>query len=561
MKNYSSLLKGALAAITLAVAVPSFAAEYDAIQDGQTITLEKSTGDKVWSFTAPYTGLLEVQSTSNSWYAYHSGGSFMYTSADHDLANVFQVAIPPSDNKTGKLYTFAVEEGVTYYVYFGVTVPLPIDNVNFTFTMKEGTIVPEVAHIYPAPNATSDYNFAEYPQVQLIFNVMGFSTTFENVSFNYVDGDGNAQSVYAEPRRIADSGENRWDIDVISAIKKAKATPAGIKKNSPMSIVLESPKIDGTPVTGQYINAEGNLVLDYQYGNLVMCTDDIYPTPMMSYWPADSEDGLIKLTFDDELMPMTDSRQRAYIMIFAGPYREPSDGDDTGWPELPVAPIVIDGNTLSVDLRGVQRPAEGQATALAILKETPIVSIWIQSVLDINGKPIDFNGSPAIQINDIPFTLLEEITLSFDVTPASGSLTNTNEIEVWTLNETFNHVRFDGFTFSSEETTVTVTDFTQVPDPLDATASMLYIPVPDAIKAVSGEVILTFNLYSLDGYEYSYSQKYENQDSGVETIEGAEAGRYTVYNANGVHVLTGTASEVNALPAGLYIINGKKVIK
>ena len=47
--------------------------------------------------------------------------------------------------------------------------------------------------------------------------------------------------------------------------------------------------------------------------------------------------------------------------------------------------------------------------------------------------------------------------------------------------------------------------------------------------------------------------------SGVEAI-GAEADAYTVYTISGIRVLVNASSdEVKALPAGLYIINGKKV--
>lgn len=53
------------------------------------------------------------------------------------------------------------------------------------------------------------------------------------------------------------------------------------------------------------------------------------------------------------------------------------------------------------------------------------------------------------------------------------------------------------------------------------------------------------------------------QFSGVsEIFEGALPGRYVVYNLNGVLILDTTdETQVNNLPRGLYIINGKKVIK
>ena len=51
------------------------------------------------------------------------------------------------------------------------------------------------------------------------------------------------------------------------------------------------------------------------------------------------------------------------------------------------------------------------------------------------------------------------------------------------------------------------------------------------------------------------------QKSGVATIVAAEDGKYVVFNVNGVMILsTDNAAELERLDAGLYIINGKKVL-
>ncbi len=60
------------------------------------------------------------------------------------------------------------------------------------------------------------------------------------------------------------------------------------------------------------------------------------------------------------------------------------------------------------------------------------------------------------------------------------------------------------------------------------------------------------DFYNIEGYVFS----------GVESVGVETGGRYLVYNVSGVLVLdTRDASMIDDLPAGLYIINGKKVLK
>lgn len=50
-------------------------------------------------------------------------------------------------------------------------------------------------------------------------------------------------------------------------------------------------------------------------------------------------------------------------------------------------------------------------------------------------------------------------------------------------------------------------------------------------------------------------------DSGIEGITADENGVFVVYNFSGIHVATvATAAELNSLPAGFYIVNGRKML-
>lgn len=52
----------------------------------------------------------------------------------------------------------------------------------------------------------------------------------------------------------------------------------------------------------------------------------------------------------------------------------------------------------------------------------------------------------------------------------------------------------------------------------------------------------------------------KNTESGVSEIETVEGAAHAVYNLQGIKVLD-NAEGLNSLPSGVYIVNGKKVMK
>ena len=53
---------------------------------------------------------------------------------------------------------------------------------------------------------------------------------------------------------------------------------------------------------------------------------------------------------------------------------------------------------------------------------------------------------------------------------------------------------------------------------------------------------------------------YTEKSSGVEAVAPVENGRTVVFNLHGIKVLdTDNKAEVYDLPAGIYIVNGKKI--
>jgi hypothetical protein len=67
------------------------------------------------------------------------------------------------------------------------------------------------------------------------------------------------------------------------------------------------------------------------------------------------------------------------------------------------------------------------------------------------------------------------------------------------------------------------------------------------------------NNKKVDGITLKYTV--ENDGTGIDNVLDSSIEKWVVYNITGVKVLeTNNAAQVSALPAGLYIVNGAKVI-
>lgn len=65
--------------------------------------------------------------------------------------------------------------------------------------------------------------------------------------------------------------------------------------------------------------------------------------------------------------------------------------------------------------------------------------------------------------------------------------------------------------------------------------------------------------FKYDGGEFKLTFVYDTNQAGISAIE-ADGGVYVVYSLSGVKVLeTADKAEINNLPAGIYIVNGKKI--
>lgn len=524
-KIYSNILR-CLALISMAlVSSQAFAVDIaGTITDGMTVTYDRAKEDNqpIYEIKPTEDVTMKVVTNYQTWLASTTHKStFIFTIPDPENGESGGTGVPlaySQDGTGGRIYFYYLSAGQTYYVkpFFGAYLYDQPKNVTFTFTFTSGKEAPHITSLYPAPGNNSTYNLVDYPVLQVLFNTWGTFTFGNNTRLKYIDNDGVTKSTNLEYEIVEGEYVGFKVKQAIDQVKK------DMKDGSIFSLIISSPKVNGEAITGEYVNSDGNIELTYTYKRLTGIETAVYPSTFYSYFPKGDADGIVTLTFDAPLQPLQQQLNRATPMQFsirAGEYKAGGgENDKDVWPQITEnAPLSIDGNTVTIDLTGVIRPNPESADyeyVSGILKDEPVVSIWIQFLLDANGDPVDFYNSNLVQINNLPYVLLDKITMQTEITPMSGSLKNVDEIEVWTVNETFKHVKIDSFQFAVEDdpdSPYTVTDYRTEADPFDPNSSLIYIPVPAIVKVAEGNITLSAVLTTLDGYDYSISASYYNE--------------------------------------------------
>lgn len=539
-KLYAKLLAVVMLTVTASISFTAAGATVEGeITDNLSITLKRSNGanQPIYYITPAEDITLEVETNSYQILANNGANyetTFIYQGTlNNGNANI-GTPIPlgyERNNGKGRSYFYDLKKGKTYFfnihLYNDYFDGYP-QQITFTFKIKE-IEAPHITNITPSPGSGATYYpTLVWPDLQMEFNRWG-EFTFGNSTLSYVNTDGTTGSTNLEYRVITEGRYVMWH--VYDAIIRAKGQ--GMKGNASMTLTIPNPAIDGEALEDDYINAQGSIVLTYKYQALTSATSSTVPSPFLSYWAEDAQGGVAKFVFDGELLPLDSYASKGLaspdFSIHAGPYVDgATDSGEDAWPRLPGAPVTISGNTLTVDLRGVDRPAEGDIVAANILKETPEVGIWMRNVFDINGNPVDFRGNTLYQIYGIPYILVEKLTPASEIIPASTednpvSLADVNTIEVWVDESAFPVITITGFRFTLEgEDEPIATVPVEMCNPHEDYGMVYDVPVPAAVQEAVGKIFLAATTTSTDGFDYNddITAWYVNPEKEVSNLLG-----------------------------------------
>ncbi len=273
------------------------------------------------------------------------------------------------------------------------------------------------------------------------------------------------------------------------------------------------------------------------------------PEKFLSYWPLDSEDGLLIVEYDKELDPNANTHVRLWFGS--------AEVEGDYYQENPAA--IIDGKTITVDFRGKRRvPSEMVASGL----NYGTFGIMISSIKSIDGQYVYSEGQGNYGSFQEYFTykeLSENITTEF--LPASGaSLNGVSSVELWISNSealTFSgvNVSYKDAENAYQEVNYTKEECNYVNEGLDGIT--LTIPITAAMQAGTNVTIMLNDVVYIDGIERDIKAVY-NVKEVIEPIEVSPANEAKVELLN-VITLTfdSNVSVVEGATAPLYTDNGR----
>lgn len=149
-------------------------------------------------------------------------------------------------------------------------------------------------------------------------------------------------------------------------------------------------------------------------------------------------------------------------------------------------------------------------------------------------------------------TDVDTVDLNWSVT-TDPTVTNLDTQEVITLGYTYYPVVLDAEALAAE-----IEGF----DPSSYAYYFLTLPASlDKLPAGSYELVIPAEIYNAPAMTEAQRYLYtiNNGESGVSVIPADASGRYNIYTISGSLVKSAaTAADVNSLPAGIYVINGRK---
>lgn len=448
------------------------------------------------------------------------------------------------DNPYGaKQYHFDVTEGTTYYFYIDFTMS------SFTFRISmdagEGLSITETT-----PKAGSTFSISGSGLVSVKFNrSVRLNNTAQIISGEHtatvgVNGENNIFSMeIKEPlfKWLNDGTLNGGDTFIVRLTNVTASDDASI--------------VYGT---------DGTVDIEYTIGNMPiqLINSENTTGTFKSYYLSNDPTGIVTLTFDGDVASAYANLTYGSIDVEGDYYTE-------------VLTPIIEGNTIKVDLTGKTRTPDSM---VASGNNYNNVTLSISKVMDTEGQHAYSPQDGSIGGFSFTYDALEVVTAEVisEFTPASGTTIEQNleNIEIWVTDEA--KLSYDGIRFAADfwDEPIIVCNFIKEADTFDATAAILTVPFPweyipmyteGAEENTPYTITVTLNnLQSADGIDHSAdvtATYYLNGLNAVDKIFGEETSTFTVYNTKGILVMhTSNRDELQNLPKGIYIINGKKFL-
>ncbi len=319
-----------------------------------------------FKYTAEETGTLVISGYGSPWLRQYTDETA--TTMVEMESSVY------SDNTTYQTqYLVDVTTGETYYFQYRQLE----ENKTITFSMMSPETTPELIWQYPDEENGYKLDVNYYGYIAFKFNI---SVTFdETIVLQAPDYDDAYQEVTAN---YAGGYYNVTTKYILYDWLTSEIIQPGAR------VTLTLTNVTATK-TGNLYGNDGTLVLTFYAPSIPTQAVTIdFPEKFYSWWDEGDATGYAKITFDNELLPSTDSNQLACASLGYGS-REYEN--EYYYEDLPVT---IDGNTAIVDFTGKSRTRSEMLPNSSTQYDEMLLIVHL--IKDINGEYCYSEGSGSV---------------------------------------------------------------------------------------------------------------------------------------------------------------------
>ena len=347
-----------------------------------------------------------------------------------------------------------------------------------------------------------------------------------------------------------------------------------------MNLYREGVISEGDEVTIRIVGVRSSAYDDVRYGSngrletkfkvaakpaeIVSTTNfpDTGMTDFLSYYLPGDPAGIVSIEFDREL----NANREPSVSLS---YGNPEDLEHQMYFEN--LNYKYEGRKFSADLTGKLRRPTDMQPGISTESAQKVILLSIGDLYTSDGQRVYTASESAYTRFGIGYNIkVLDYVVATDFTPARGGQVKADTpVELWILNGT--KCMFDGIdlTYTKEgqkqRLSLPKEQLDVKADPDDTDALLINFDMPDLGADPDTEVELDlFGLIFADGLDHSdnvHGYFKWNASSGIQNVDEAENATADVYSVDGIRVLAcASEAQLRQLPAGLYIMNGRKVV-
>lgn len=389
--------------------------------------------------------------------------------------------------------TRVLEGGMTYYLGGSEGSGLFIMNSNSQFVITKAS--EELLLDYTKPEAESVVSISANEQVDFSFNM---SVSVESATIS--TGSVSEELIFSSD---ADSKVRVYANNVTVIFKELLSKWLGegtIKENDVFTITLNGVKsVDGSLTYGD----DGKVMVSFVSAGLPTMLVGTTNTPdkmssLKSYYLNGDEQGLISLIFDKNLL--NDPSDKPFAMLGIGD-KESENGDY--YEE--VIDCEVNGNVLTINLQNKLRDQQTMGLSMEYIG----AQLDIKNVKAEDGNYVYSEGSGKLGSFNYAYNFeYLNYEIASDFTPAGGSLTGVENIEIWIRGDKY--LQYEGVTFQyiengeTQKVEILMSDISKEDDPMEVGAAILNVPVPYFMADADSQVLVYLtNVLCADGYDHT----------------------------------------------------------